>query len=62
MLQRMGDIPERDLFNTFNCGVGMVVIASAASADKALSALREGGCDAYPIGEIVPGEDRVVLC
>ena len=62
LLQKMGNIPERDMFNTFNCGVGMVVIASAASADKALSALQDSGCEAYPIGEIVRGEDRVVLC
>ena len=62
LLQKTGNIPERDMFNTFNCGVGMVVITSAASADKALSALRENGCEAYPIGEIAQGEDRVVLC
>ena len=62
LLQRTGNIPERDMFNTFNCGVGMVVIASAASADKALSALRENGCDAYPIGEVALGEEQVILC
>ena len=62
LLQKMGNIPERDMFNTFNCGVGMVVIASAADADRALSALRENGCEAYPIGEIASGEDRVILC
>ena len=62
LLQKMGNIPERDMFNTFNCGAGMVVIASAADADKALSALRENGCEAYPIGEIASGEDRVILC
>ena len=62
LLQKTGNIPERDMFNTFNCGVGMVVITSAASADQALSALRENGCEAYPIGEIAQGEDRVVLC
>ena len=62
LLQQKGHIPERDMFNTFNCGVGMVVIVSAASADKALSALRDNGCEAYPIGEIVRGEDRVLLC
>ena len=50
------------MFNTFNCGAGMVVIASAADADRALSALRENGCEAYPIGEIASGEDRVILC
>ena len=62
LLQKTGDIPERDMFNTFNCGVGMVVIVSAASADKALSALRGSGCDAYPVGEIVQGEEQVILC
>ena len=62
LLQKTGDIPERDMFNTFNCGVGMVVIVSAASAHKALSALRESGCDAYPVGEIVQGEEQVILC
>ena len=62
LLQKMGNIPERDMFNTFNCGAGMVVIASAADADRALSALRENGCEAYPIGEIASGEDRVILC
>ena len=62
LLQKTGDIPERDMFNTFNCGVGMVVIVSAASANKALSALRESGCDAYPVGEIVQGEEQVILC
>ena len=62
LIAKTGKIPEHDMFNTFNCGVGMVVIVSAASADKALSALRDSGCEAYPIGEIVRGEDRVVLC
>ena len=62
LLQKTGDIPQRDMFNTFNCGVGMVVIVSAASAHKALSALRESGCDAYPVGEIVQGEEQVILC
>ena len=62
MLSRMGGIPEREMFNTYNMGVGMTVIVSADSADRALSALRAEGCDAYPIGEIVPGEEKVALC
>ena len=62
MIQATGGIPERDMFNTFNMGVGMVVIASRDSADRALKALAESGCDAYSIGEVVPGEERVVLC
>ena len=43
-------------------GVGMAVIVSRDTADRALSALRDNGCDAYPVGEIAAGEERVVLC
>ena len=58
-----GKIPERDMFNTFNMGVGMTIVVSAADADRALSLLRESGEEAYILGEIVPGgEDKVVLC
>ena len=58
-----GKIPERDMFNTFNMGVGMTVVVSAADADRSLSLLRESGEEAYVLGEIVPGgEDKVVLC
>ncbi|WP_418765897.1 phosphoribosylformylglycinamidine cyclo-ligase, partial [Mailhella sp.] len=61
MLQREGDIPERDMFNTYNMGVGMTVIVSRDTADKALAALKAQGCDAYVLGEIVSGEEKVVL-
>ena len=50
------------MFNTFNMGVGMSMFVSAASADRALSVLREQGVDAYVMGEIVSGEDRIRLC
>jgi len=62
LLQRLGGIPERDMFNTYNMGVGMAVIAARDDADKALSALHAAGCGAYVIGEIVSGDERVVLC
>lgn len=62
MLQRMGNISEHDMFNTYNMGVGMAVITAREDADKALDALRAGGCDAYVIGEIVQGDERVTLC
>ena len=62
MLRRTGDIPERDMFNTFNMGVGMSVVVSKDTAGRALEALRAAGADAYAIGEIVKGEERVVLC
>lgn len=58
----VGNIPERDMFNTFNMGVGMSVIVPAAAADRALEVLKANGEDAYPIGEIVPSEDKVILC
>ena len=61
MLQREGNIPERDMFNTYNMGVGMTVIVSRDTADKALEALKSNGCDAYVLGDIAAGEEKVVL-
>ena len=61
-LQEMGKIPERDMFNTYNMGVGMSVIVSKETADKALAALREKGVEAYAVGEIVKSEDKVTIC
>ena len=61
LLQRTGNIPERDMFNTFNMGVGMSVIISKDTADRALEAMRAAGEDACVIGEIVRGEEKVVL-
>ena len=57
-----GHIDERDLFNTFNMGVGMSVVVSPADADKALEVLRGAGEDAYVIGEVVRSDDGVILC
>ena len=62
MLQRLGNIPERDMFNTFNMGTGMVVIAAREDADKALETLKAQGQAAKIIGEIVSGEEKVALC
>ncbi len=62
MLQRLGNIPERDMFNTFNMGTGMVVIAAREDADKALETLKTQGQAAKIIGEIVSGEEKVALC
>ena len=58
VLQKTGNIPERDMFNTYNMGVGMSVVVSKNDADKALKILD----NAYIIGEIVKGEDGVCLC
>ena len=61
LLQEKGGIPERDMFNTFNMGVGMILIVSSDTADKALHTLREAGENAYLIGEIDRGEERICL-
>ena len=61
LMQRLGGIPERDMFNTFNMGVGMVLLVSKETADAALEALRAAGEEPYVIGEIVPGDEKVTL-
>ena len=62
LIAKAGEIPERDMYNTFNMGVGMCVVVSKADADRALSILREAGEDAYLLGEIAESADRVTLC
>ncbi len=61
LIAKTGGISERDMFNTFNMGVGMSVIVPADEADKALAILRENGEDAYVIGEVVRSEDKVIV-
>ncbi len=56
IIARTGDIPERDMFNTFNMGVGMVAIVPNDRADEAVRALGESGERAYVLGEVAPGE------
>ena len=62
MLQEKGGISEHDMFNTYNMGVGMAVIVSKDTVDQAVEALKSEGIDAYVIGEIIAGDERVVLC
>ena len=62
LIREAGKIPERDMFNTFNMGVGMSLLVSRDSADRALEVLRSFGEEAYPIGEVVPGDERICLC
>ena len=62
LIARLGGIPDRDMFNTFNMGVGMTAVVAADDADKALSILRDNGEDAYLIGETVPGDGGVEIC
>ena len=63
LIAEAGGIPEHDMFNTFNMGVGMTCVVSAEEADKALDILKEAGEDAYVIGSIVKSEDeKVMIC
>jgi len=62
MLQEKGNISEHDMFNTYNMGVGMIVVTSPETAEAAMAALKAEGCDAYVIGEIVSGGGNVELC
>ena len=61
LIAKTGNIPERDMFNTFYMGVGMSVVVPAAQADQALEILKANGEDAYIIGEIVESEEKVIL-
>ena len=61
LIAKTGNIPERDMFNTFNMGVGMSIVVPADQAQTALRILTEQGETAYVIGQIVEGEEKVVL-
>ena len=62
LIAKTGNIPERDMFNTFNMGVGMSIVVAKEDAEKAIEVLKANGEDAYIIGEIVKSEDKVVIC
>lgn len=62
VIAREGGIPERDMFNTFNMGVGMSIIVPADEASAALDVLRGCGVEAYAFGELVEGDGGVILC
>lgn len=62
LLQRQGNIPERDMYNTFNMGVGLCMAVAKEDAAAALECLKANGEKACAIGEIVAGDDGVVLC
>ena len=62
LIQKVGNIPERDMFNTFNMGVGIVMAVSADTADKAIAAIEAAGEKAFVLGEVVSGDEGVILC
>lgn len=62
LIAQTGGISERDMFNTFNMGVGMSIVVAPEDEQTALSILHEQGEEAYRIGTIQAGEERIVLC
>lgn len=62
LIAKTGNIPERDMFNTFNMGVGMCAVVAKEDADRALEILRANGEDAYIIGELCESDEGVILC
>ena len=61
LIAQRGDIPEREMFNTFNMGIGMTVVVAAEEADRAMDALRAAGEAPVRLGEIISGEEGVIL-
>jgi len=62
LIAKVGNVPERDMFNTYNMGVGMSITVAKEDVDTALEILKSHGEDAYVIGEIIEGDDGVVFC
>ena len=62
LIAKRGNIPERDMFNTFNMGVGMSIIVAKEDAQKALAILQANGEDAYIMGEVISSDEGVILC
>ena len=61
MMQEMGSVPERDMYNTYNMGIGMIVAVDADKADAAIACLKEAGETAYILGELTQGEKGVEI-
>lgn len=62
LLAKTGNISERDMFNTYNMGVGMSIVVAREDAEKSLEILKANGEDAYIIGEIVKSENKIEIC
>ncbi|MBQ7037724.1 MAG: phosphoribosylformylglycinamidine cyclo-ligase [Clostridia bacterium] len=61
LLAKVGGIDERDMFNTFNMGVGMSIVVAPEDADKALAVLKENGEDPYIIGKIIESDEKIAI-
>ena len=62
LIQKTGNIPERDMYNTYNMGVGMSIVVAKEDLEKSLEILKANGEDAYVIGEIIKSDEGVILC
>ena len=62
LIQKTGNIPERDMYNTYNMGVGMSIVVPKEEVETALEVLKANGEDAYVIGEIIKSDEGVILC
>ena len=62
LIAKEGNISERDMFNTFNMGVGMSIVVAQDDAEKAVEILKANGEDAYVIGKIENSEDKITIC
>ncbi len=62
LIAKVGNIPERDMYNTYNMGVGMSIVVPKEDVERAIEILKAHGDDAYVIGEIVEGDEGVVFC
>ena len=61
LIAKVGNIPERDMYNTYNMGVGMSVVVPAAEAEKAMEVLKANGQDCYLIGDIIESDEKIVI-
>lgn len=61
LIAKEGNISERDMFNTFNMGVGMSIVVSKEDAAKTVEILKNNGEDAYIIGEIIPSDEKIII-
>ncbi len=61
LIAKTGNIPERDMFNTYNMGVGMTVVVDKADVDKAIEVLKAAGEEAYVLGELVDSDEGVII-
>ena len=62
LIAQVGNIPERDMFNTYNMGVGMSIVVPREELETSLEILKGQGVDAYMIGHIEAGDEKIVIC